>query len=314
MPDMENLPPDEHLDSSTSTSNSTPIKPPLPSAPLPDQALESAQPPVQHTRNERTLASPWQSQGLEAVGDTHVGMVRESNQDSFCIDHRTGVYLVADGMGGRAGGEIASRLAVACVNEEITNGIATLLNQEISARRTILAQAINAASLRIYERSLELPQFRGMGTTCTLLWIPPHSRNPEKLSDVAIVAHVGDSRCYLLRAGLLYQVTEDHSLVNEQIKAGILRKTDPLVAQMRNVITRCVGYQEEEEVDTFAVELFEGDRFLICSDGLTNKVKDLEIAEGLARTSLENVPTDLIALANERGGEDNITVVVVGLS
>jgi protein phosphatase len=246
-------------------------------------------------------------------------MVRESNQDSYSLDEASGVYLVADGMGGRAGGEVASDLAVKTIGSEVSNRLEQLLTRDLGSRRALLAQAINHASLRIYERSLELPQYRGMGTTTTLLWLPPSrpTENPAKTlahaTATAVVAHVGDSRCYLLRGGFLYQITDDHSLVNEQIKAGVLKRNDPLAAQIRNVITRCVGYQEEEEVDTFPVELQTGDVFLLCSDGLTNKVRDLELADYMGKPDLETSTYDLIRLANQRGGEDNITVLLVRL-
>jgi serine/threonine protein phosphatase PrpC len=252
------------------------------------------------------------SYSVLAYGSTHVGMVRESNQDAFCMEESLGLFLVADGMGGKAGGEIASRLAVNTILSEVKNSIHSILRKDLVQRRVSFANAINSACLKIYERSLELPQYRGMGTTATLLWVPPKGLGKnEHYRDHAVVAHVGDSRCYLLRSGLFYQLTDDHSLINEQIKAGILQPTDPLIHSMKNVITRCVGYQEEEEVDTRLLRLESQDRFLICSDGLTNKLADNEIAEILAHENLENVPEMLIDLANKRGGEDNITAVVL---
>ncbi len=253
----------------------------------------------------------WQGGKVRACGHSDVGMVRDSNQDSMCVDQSLGLYLVADGMGGRAGGEVASSLTVQTVATEISEQLELLQRSDITARRNILSKTVNSASLKIYERSLELPQYRGMGTTCSLLWIPPPGSKNQKNQNIAVVAHVGDSRCYLLRAGLLYQVTDDHSLVNEQLKAGILKQGDPAISQMRNVITRCVGYQEEEEVDTFVLQLFENDRFLLCSDGLTGKIPDWEIAEHLAHANFSEIPKTLVDLANQRGGEDNITVVVV---
>lgn len=253
----------------------------------------------------------WSGTGITAFGGTDVGRTRDSNQDSFAVDSSSGLYIVADGMGGRAGGEVASGMAVEIIKREVGVRLENLCSRELSARRNFLAQAVNIASLKIYERSLELPQYRGMGTTVTLLWIPPPESRAKRHSKTAIIAHVGDSRCYLLRCGMLYQVTDDHSLVNEQIKAGMIKRTDPIALQIKNVITRCVGYQEEEEVDTFTIELFENDRFLLCSDGLTNKVKDFEISEALSADDLSKVPATLIDLANERGGEDNITALVL---
>ena len=254
-----------------------------------------------------------------SYGATSVGVVRESNQDSHLIDPRLGLFVVADGMGGRAGGEVASRLAIETISSMFSANLATLLTRDMPARRALLAQVVNAAALKIYERALEMPEYRGMGTTCTLLWVPSAENPPadvvldelmNALSCTAIVAHVGDSRCYLLRAGLFYKITDDHSLVNEKMKAGLLKKGDPMVSQMKNVITRCVGYQEDEEIDTFVIPLCHRDRFLICSDGLTNKVDDVEISKYLSDDDLSEVPERLVALANSRGGEDNITVIV----
>jgi PPM family protein phosphatase len=221
--------------------------------------------------------------------------------------------LVADGMGGRAGGEVASQLAVKTISEQFRNAILPLFNQKLPIQRSSLNKIINAACLKIYERSLELPQYRGMGTTTTLLWIAPSEFEGVKPNNqnTAIVAHVGDSRCYLLRNKFLYQITDDHSLVNEQVKAGLLKRNDPLANQIRNVITRCVGYQEEEEVDTFPIDLMDGDVFLLCSDGLTNKIRDAELAEYMGKEDLDKSCQDLIRVANARGGEDNITVLIV---
>lgn len=247
-----------------------------------------------------------------ALAGSDLGRVRDSNQDFCCVNEDIGLYMVADGMGGRAGGEVASQLAVQVVETEVRSHLNLVCGLEVSGRRAFFTQAVNKACLSIYERSLELPQYRGMGTTCTLLWMSPVAGQDEH-GNFAIIGHVGDSRCYLVRSGLLFQMTDDHSLVNEQIKAGILKPNDPLIEQMRNVITRCVGYQEEEEVDTRAVRVFSGDRFLICSDGLSNKVSDEEIRSFLLDGVTSTLPGRLIGLANERGGEDNISVVLVEL-
>ncbi len=246
---------------------------------------------------------------------TDVGMVRESNQDSFHINTKSGLYLVADGMGGRAGGEVASGLATDVIASEIEKNLSRLESLDERSRLSFFAASVNKASLRIYERSLELPQYRGMGTTTTLLWIPPknHMGSTNNGRQSGIIAHVGDSRCYLCRAGFLFQLTDDHSLVNEQVKAGVLSSRDPMIAQIRNVITRCVGYQEDEEVDTLTIELMAGDRFLLCSDGLSTKVTDEEIRLALLREDLSAVAQELTALANARGGDDNTTIVIVTL-
>lgn len=247
------------------------------------------------------------------VAHTDRGMIRESNQDAFLLEPGLGLYVVADGMGGRAGGEVASRLATETLSMELARHLSQVKELELTGRKAFFTSAINRASLRIYERSLELPQYRGMGTTVSLLWISPFSSEIDAFANFAIIGHVGDSRCYLNRSGILFQLTDDHSLVNEQIKAGILSPRDPMIAQMRNVITRCVGYQEDEEVDTRAMQIMPGDRFLLCSDGLSTKISDEEIRTALLRSDLDNVPRELTNLANERGGDDNITVIVIGL-
>jgi protein phosphatase len=253
-----------------------------------------------------------------AEGCTDVGRVRESNQDNYLVSTQMGLFVVADGMGGRAGGEVASQLAVETIGNEVERHLDRLLESEERSVLNFFSSAINKASLRIYERSLELPQFRGMGTTATLVWIPPQEHQvgsdlTDRSQRTATIAHVGDSRCYLCRSGLLFQLTDDHSLVNEQIKAGVLDHRDPLISQIRNVITRCVGYQEDEEVDTTCLTLCSGDRLLLCSDGLSTKVTDEEIRAALMQEHAEGVAAELTALANERGGDDNITVIVVAL-
>lgn len=260
---------------------------------------------------ETPICPVWNCGEFESYGETNVGQVRDSNQDSFAISNELGLFLVADGVGGQAGGELASQMAVQVVQEEVRLRKMDFASRDIFVRQQLMAQSINTASLRIFERALEWPQYRGMGTTLTALCLPRN--DSTELGNRGIVAHVGDSRCYLLRCGFLYQLTDDHSFINEQIKLGRLKATDPIVSQIRNVITRCVGNQEEEEVDTRSLALFSGDRFLLCSDGLYTKVRDSEISSFLASMAPEECVKKLITLANERGGDDNITVIAVHL-
>ena len=242
---------------------------------------------------------------IEVAGATHVGRVRTSNQDSFVTDSDLKLYVVADGMGGHAGGEIASNLCISVVLSHVREhrpthnaGIRQHPDPKIS---NLLASAINHASTKIYERALEEPSLRGMGTTATAVQI---------VDDYAYVAHVGDSRCYLVRRGFIYQVTNDHSLVSEQVRAGLLTKEEADLHHLRNVITRSVGYQEEEDVDTTSLALENNDMLLLCSDGLHGKVSDKEISLMLRNHETAAVP-QLISLANERGGEDNVTVIIL---
>lgn len=243
---------------------------------------------------------------IKAEGATDVGKVRSSNQDSFLVSDDEHLYIVADGMGGHAGGEIASSLCIQEVAKFLKSNATALAptsgrQHPDSKIMSIMAQAINHASTKIYERALEEPTLRGMGTTATVCRL---------IEDHAYVAHVGDSRCYLIRCGFVYQITNDHSLVSEQVRAGIITKEEAEFHHLRNVITRSVGYQEEEDVDTTCLSLEDGDLLLMCSDGLHGKVTDKEISHLVKELETKSV-SKLIALANERGGDDNISVIVV---
>jgi serine/threonine protein phosphatase PrpC len=246
-----------------------------------------------------TIQSVIQGEGL-----TDVGRVRSANQDAYLADSDLGLFIVADGMGGHAGGEIASSLCV----QEVQNYLRAARDtfQDLSTHpdaklANALGHAINHASTKIYERALEEPTLKGMGTTATVLQI---------VNGHAYIGHVGDSRCYLIRCGLIYQMTNDHSLVSEQVRAGIITKEEAESHHLRNVITRSVGYQEEEDVDTLSLKLEDGDFFILCSDGLHGKVSDREISQ-LTREHDLKAAQPLIGLANARGGDDNITVVIV---
>lgn len=245
---------------------------------------------------------------IKGIGLTDVGRVRSINQDSFLADDKTHLYIVADGMGGHVGGEIASRMCAEQISAYLQTNKSVFAQVEGSVQLarigTIMAQAINHSSTKIYEKALEDPTLKGMGTTATAIKIE---------QDRGFIAHVGDSRIYLLRQGLIYTLSNDHSLVSEQVRAGLLTKEEAELHHLKNVITRSVGYQEEEDVDTFSIVLEKGDLFLLCSDGLHGKVSDQEIAQLCSDLRLDAAPK-LIALANERGGDDNITVVIVTAS
>ena len=237
-----------------------------------------------------------------------MGRVREQNEDSFLIAEDHGLYVVADGMGGHLGGQMASSLAVKTVGEtvqqhkdEIQEG-AMASPLEASPVPRLLAQAIREACSTIYQTAQADPELSGMGTTCTALLI---------LADRAFIAHVGDSRCYLQRGDKIIQITDDHSLVNEQIKAGLISREQARASRLKNIITRSVGFERDVAVDTFALPVQAGDRLLMCSDGLANFVDDTEIGLALATLDLDHVPHKMVELANERGGDDNITVLCV---
>lgn len=245
---------------------------------------------------------------IHSASLTDVGRVREKNEDSHAISDDLGLYVVADGMGGHLGGQMASSLAVKAVTaavaerrDEVQAGAGSTPIESSTVPR-ILADAVRGACNEIYEAAQADPELQGMGTTVTAMLVAGNR---------AFVAHVGDSRCYLQRGEKIIQITDDHSLVNEQIKAGLISREQARASRLKNVITRSVGFERDVAVDTFALPLQTGDKFLMCSDGLANFVDDTEIGLALATLPLDGVPKAMIDLANERGGDDNITVVCV---
>jgi len=241
-----------------------------------------------------------------AVAGSDVGRVREHNEDSHLVVEEVGLYVVADGMGGHLGGQTASKLAVETVglsvdgNKQAILDGAVVMPLESSPVPRLLADAVRAACGAIYDAAQNDPDLQGMGTTVTAIVLQ---------GGRAFIAHVGDSRCYLQRKDRIIQITDDHSLVNEQIKAGLITTEQARQSRLKNIITRSVGFEKDVAVDTFALPIHAGDKFLMCSDGLANFVDDTEIGIALATLSLDEVPKAMINLANERGGDDNITVV-----
>ncbi len=248
-----------------------------------------------------------------SVGLTDVGRKRSHNEDSFLIDDELQLYVVADGMGGHAGGGTASRIAVETIDRELRkardsrdNPFVSTPNLQDSPIPEALRNAVEKACLAIYTTAQDDPRLAGMGTTVISLVVRDNQ---------AFFAHVGDSRAYLVRGPLIQQISEDHSLVNEQIKAGMITPEEAKHSRYKNIITRSVGFEEEVQVDVMGVVAEPGDVFLLCSDGLANMVEDRELHEAVqASTSLAEVPKRLVDLANERGGDDNITVIVVQVS
>ncbi len=245
---------------------------------------------------------------IEARGITDVGQRRDHNEDAFLVEEALGLYIVADGMGGHAGGGTASRLAV----ETIRNAVAHAREHDPDrfveggaddARvPDLLQQAVEEACAVIYRTAQGDPELAGMGTTVTAALFDGRT---------AFVAHVGDSRCYLLREGRIYQVSEDHSLVNEQLKAGAISADEAKHSRFKNIITRSVGFEQQVQVDLMGLDLESGDAVVICCDGLSNLVDDPEILHIVDESPLDVAPGRLVALANDRGGDDNITVVVI---
>ena len=246
-----------------------------------------------------------------AAGATDVGCVREKNEDSFLLDEPIGLYIVADGMGGHVGGKMASSLAVKSIQASLKSESASWqsedpnTNIEDSAVPEALGAAVRAACATIFDRGVENESLSGMGTTVTAVIL----RGPS-----AFIGHVGDSRCYIQRGPRVVQITDDHSLVNEQVKAGLITEEQGASSGMRNIITRSVGFERDVAVDTYAATVEAGDRVLICSDGLSNLVDDMEIGEEMAKSPPEETVRNLIELARVRGGDDNITVLCIALS
>ena len=233
----------------------------------------------------------------QAWGISDKGLKREGNQDSFLIEDRVGLFIVADGVGGHFGGEVASALAVETVREVVCHPKATEFRP-----RDVLAQAFEEASHRIFDRATQEPRLNGMGTTMVLSYVRDNR---------IYIANVGDSRCYLYRKPYLWQVTEDHSLINEQIRLGMMTEDQARKMIGKNVITRSVGFERDVFPDLLEREISSGDVFIFCSDGLSGMVPDYEICNILNTTPIDKTTPMLIQRALDHGGEDNVTVVVV---
>lgn len=245
---------------------------------------------------------------IYAWGSTDVGMKRDHNEDSYLLAPDLNLFVVADGMGGHAGGEMASGISVRTVEKTVRNEKTTIdpqLSHEGSIEKSpvarLLSNAVRAACNAVYTKSQQVRELQGMGTTTTSMLF--HDRH-------CFVAHVGDSRCYLVRDGRVLQLSEDHSLVNEQLKAGLITEAQARQSRFKNIITRSVGFDADVEVDMIAVEVKVGDAYMMCSDGLSNLVTDPEICDIVSDNFLHRVPEILIDLANSRGGDDNSTVVI----
>lgn len=246
---------------------------------------------------------------VRAWGLTDVGRKRKHNEDSFLIDHDLGLFVVADGMGGHAAGEVASARCVEIVRDAIAGHRSTLESfaRDPSPKLTdavqgVMEWAIQKACAEIYELASKDSSMRGMGTTCVALLL---------VGGKGVVGHVGDSRVYLRRQDRAHQLTEDHSLIHEQLKRGVITREEAEKSEFRNVITRAVGIQRSVQVDTLVVDVLPGDTLLLCSDGLHNYLAAGEAAKLLSQDPVEQLPRRLVDFANERGGKDNITVVVV---
>ena len=240
------------------------------------------------------------------------GLRRSSNEDSYCTRPDLGLYIVADGMGGHVAGEVASRVAVEAIEIFIQETAGADKNRTwpfpfepaLSLEANRLKAAFRLANRRIASTIADSHDLRGMATTASSLLTGP---------DGACVAHVGDSRVYVLRAGGLQQITNDHSWVEEQVRAGTMTATAARQHPWRNVVTRALSGGEDPEVDVTQVQPVQSERYLLCSDGLFSVVPDEQIAAllGTPGVPLEDVCQKLIDAANAAGGPDNITALVL---
>ena len=239
---------------------------------------------------------------------TDLGRKRKSNEDAFFVDDALGLYIVADGMGGHAAGEVASREAVDTLYGMVKRGIGSLrdlvdplVEDDVRAACRLLESAVQAATYFVYSIAEIDRDKSGMGTTISALLV---------LGDYAITAQVGDSRVYRVEGGEVEQLTEDHTLIAWQIRQGLITPQEAKKSPHRNVITRAVGNREYVQVDTRRIPLMPRARFLLCSDGLHGYLRDDDIA-GIVRLGGAVAVRRFIDLANERGGKDNITAVLV---
>ncbi len=232
-----------------------------------------------------------------------VGRRREHNEDSFLVREDLGLYAVADGMGGHQAGERASRMALDLLADNLK--LPSVAAGDKTDRDSMLQRfhrAMQVAGAGIFVAGQDDPTLHGMGTTTTALWIA---------NDRAYLAHVGDSRAYLFRDHRAQQLSDDHTWVSEQVRMGLMTEADARDSQYRHIITRSVGFEREVAVDGTAVSVQLGDCFLLCSDGLSNYIEGEELRRFLTSHYYSQIPRLLVDLANERGGDDNITVVMV---
>jgi PPM family protein phosphatase len=241
---------------------------------------------------------------------TDAGRVRENNEDSFCIAPEINLFVLSDGMGGQASGEVASRLATETIVAYCREAQATPSSAMTGARlagvsdnSNRLASAIHLANRAVHQAAEQTPEQHGMGATVVAIWLAD-----ERMS----LAHVGDSRAYRLRGETLEQLTEDHSFVADQVRRGSMTQQEAASSNLQNVLLRALGVDPEVQADVDEHVLLEGDTILLCSDGLTRELSDAQIAGVLGDAEdAQDAADRLVDLANQAGGEDNITAVVV---
>lgn len=242
-------------------------------------------------------------------GHTDVGMKRSHNEDAFLADPALGLFIVCDGVGGRARGEIASREAVDFIWDWFKREQAVLAERAAAGHDAesvgklcqLMRGAIQNATYMVHSLGELNPEQRGMSTTASAFYVS---------GSIGVVGQVGDSRVYLARDGRVSQLTEDHTLVNYQLKHGLISAEEAKKSRIRNVITRAVGHKDYVEVDTLPIPLFPGDRILLCSDGLHGYLND-QALEQIMSKGVQQAVLESIRFANEQGGSDNITSLLI---
>jgi len=249
---------------------------------------------------------------LKASGISDKGRQRDGNEDYFAMDNALGLYIIADGMGGHSAGEVASKVAVEIIQRNITNWTKRDVQEDelfdfpdntLSPMGNYILSSIKLANRVIYEMSNEYDEYKGMGTTIGVLAIMPSA---------VISANVGDSRIYLFRGGSMEPLSKEHNMVAEQLEMGLISKEEAKSSPLRHVLTRNLGSLETVNADVFEIDPRDKDRFLLCTDGLTDLVSDEEILAIVNQDDdLEHICQQLVDEANERGGHDNTTVSLV---
>ena len=242
---------------------------------------------------------------LICTGKTDIGQVRKSNQDAIFLNPQKKFFVLADGMGGHNGGEVASALAVKHVPEYF---FANLTDNPAATA----VHSIHYANQIILDKSTESELLKGMGTTSVLMFFS---------GNIVYLANVGDSRAYLINSGQIYQLTRDHSLVQEKLNLGFYTREEAIRDRMKNVLVRTVGYEKTVAVDVFAYKISRYDIFFLCSDGLHGKVSDSDLVflankyfptpQQITPEAMDNLVTMMIAQANTNGGQDNISLIMV---
>ncbi len=247
---------------------------------------------------------------LEMATSTHTGMVRSHNEDSVNVEPDIGLAVLADGMGGYNAGEVASGIATALIATETREALTRLNPHNVDQQSgemvafDMLNDVVTKANTSIYQSANSQPQYAGMGTTLVVGLF---------CDNKVIVAHIGDSRCYRLRDNKLEQITRDHSLLQEQIDSGLLTKEAARRSLNKNLVTRALGIEASVIPEIHVHEVMPGDLYLMCSDGLNDMVEDedIELTIGSLSSNLPLAATQLVQMANDAGGRDNISVVLV---